>query len=863
MSKLKLYGETIALALILLVLFLTNYRLGTYLIGWDNLMPELNIFMNIKRSLTAVWQQYQGLGLVGGMAHSTDLIRQLIILPFTLLLPNSLIRYLWHFSMLGLGTFGIYFGLKNKFKFNRLVCLTSSLFYLLNFGTLQNFYVPFEPFSTFWGFFPWLIFSFWYYLDHPNKKNLKKLILFNILAIPSFYVQTIFIVYLLSITAIAIPYLKTKLKTSFKSFLLILSLNAFWLLPLAYFLKNDLANTKLGIGNLLSSQETFSRNQFRGTIFDFLLMRGYYYDLPFGTSNLMSFWRDHFSKLYVLITGYLLSIISLFGILKTKKKGLFILFSICGLALLSATPPFSYLNSSIRQISILDQVFRSPFTKFIVPTIFCFTIFLAQSLQFFKSKIFNFTIILAIFIISIPSFTGKFIYPDLKQKIPQEYFQLFDYFKTQPKNARIANLPSGNFWGWTNYRQGISGSGFLWYGIEQPILDRAFDVWSLKNEQYYWELNYALQKQDQKLLENIIDKYNISYLIFDNNLTFLDQPIYGKQAILTRDLLGQMRNLSLEANFGQITVYKTSRSPNPYIINNPQNISQSGFLYQDIAYQEYGDYISSKNPNITYPYANLFTNRLQVENKFPIENLLYPDKKPYVVYTPTQEDITLNKNDTNSQEIINENDILFLRLKSKSTNNLFAKYFADLSLNDSYLVKITYRHISNYPLLISAFSEPSRLIYFNTKLEKTKDWTTAWFVLPKLKDDPFNPGLTILFNNTTFDKISSINDIKDISIYPFPFEQLIKTKINVSSDITPTSIYVIPQSYHSGWISIPPRPHVLVNNWANGFLVKDNEKIIVIFWPQILEYLGFILAFGVILTQIHCSYSVYRKKRNI
>ena len=175
MSKLKQHLDLVVLATVLLFIFVSNYRLGTYLIGWDNLMPELNIFMNIKRSLTAVWQQYQGLGLVGGMAHSTDLIRQLIILPFTLILPNSLIRYLWHFFCLSLGTFGIYFGLKNKFKFSRIVCVIASLFYLLNFGTLQNFWAPFEPFSTFWGFFPWLIFSLWNYLDYPKKKNLKKL----------------------------------------------------------------------------------------------------------------------------------------------------------------------------------------------------------------------------------------------------------------------------------------------------------------------------------------------------------------------------------------------------------------------------------------------------------------------------------------------------------------------------------------------------------------------------------------------------------------------------------------------------------------------------------------------------------------
>jgi len=36
------------------------------------------------------------------------------------------------------------------------------------------------------------------------------------------------------------------------------------------------------------------------------------------------------------------------------------------------------------------------------------------------------------------------------------------------------------------------------------------------------------------------------------------------------------------------------------------------------------------------------------------------------------------------------------------------------------------------------------------------------------------------------------------------------------------------------------RIHILVNNWANGWELEGNEKnIVVFFWPQILEWLGF------------------------
>ncbi|MEJ2276721.1 MAG: hypothetical protein P8Y70_03075, partial [Candidatus Lokiarchaeota archaeon] len=64
-------------------------------------------------------------------------------------------------------------------------------------------------------------------------------------------------------------------------------------------------------------------------------------------------------------------------------------------------------------------------------------------------------------------------------------FELYEFFGKAPKQARVAFFPVQTFWGWNFYSWNYRGSGFLWYGIEQPILDRAFDVWSKHNEDYY------------------------------------------------------------------------------------------------------------------------------------------------------------------------------------------------------------------------------------------------------------------------------------------------------------------------------------------------------------------------------------------
>lgn len=646
---------------LLLVISIQNYTPGTWLAGWDNLLPELNIILNIKRSFNAVWQEYQGLGLVGGMGHAADLIRQLIIFPFVYLLPIKLIRYLWHFAMMALGTLGVYWGLGKLLHSSsevKSVKVLGALFYLLNFGTIQFFWAPYEPFSAFWGFFPWLMFVFWEFLKRPIKKNFKSLLIVNLLAIPSFYVPTFFVVYLLCLSLIGLPFiLKNKTRLFIKATTFVLLLNSFWLLPFVYYFVTNVKNTQLSITNIVASEETFLRNQKRGTIADFLLLRGYYYDFPDGETYLMETWVNHLSKTWVSILGYILGGIAILGLisltfrLKIKdnqeKKwqiGLISIFCLGAIALLSATPPFSWLNFIFRQSLILDQIFRAPFTKFIVPAAFSFALLFAQGLEriilviqklvsktglyesIFRKRWISFVISLVfisiIFVYASPVFKGNFIYYKMRSHIPFEYFQLFQFFSEEPKNARIANLPQGNFWGWTHYRWGHRGSGFIWYGIEQPILDRAFDVWSLKNEQYYWELTYALQKQDLKQLEQIFDKYFIEFVIFDDNVMYTGEKVFAKQALKTKQLLDQSSRLKKVAGFGKIEIYRFDQENKPLLFSGEIPVSNPlSFVHQDPVYKNNGPYITdSKQFDIFYPFADLFTSRSPKENNSSLKN---------------------------------------------------------------------------------------------------------------------------------------------------------------------------------------------------------------------------------------------------
>ena len=818
-------------------------------------MPELNIWMNLGRSFSAVWQTYQGLGLVGGMAHSTDLIRQLILLPFTLILPTNLIRYFWHFAMIFLGTYGIYFGLKRTIKLKQSTSFIAALFYLLSFGSVQNFWAPLETFSCFWGFFPWLIFYLINYLHQPNRKNLGKLLLINLLAIPSFYVQTVFVVYLLCLLIIFIIQPK-----SFSALVKIGLINSFWLMPFIYFLITNLNSPSSAFGNLMSNDETFLRNLHRGGIIDFLLLRGYYFDFPKNNGFLMNSWQDYFTSFIPTFFGIILGLSALAGfillIFKKNKKlfekfiiGLFILSAI---ALLTQIPPFVQINFLLRQIPLVNQIFRSPFTKFVTPAVFSFACLIAIIIEKIPPK-FNkyfsiFTLIL-ILIFSFPSFTGNYISPDMRKNIPKDYFDLFDFFEKQNPDGRIANLPQGSFWGWTNYRFGIKGSGFIWYGIKQPILDRAFDVWNLKNEQYYWELSSALQKNDPIELNKVFQKYSIQYIIFDNNIFFPDEKIYNNLAIATQEILDTNSSLQRIGQFGQITVYQTPYITQKYLVNNPVSINKFNFYYSDPAFLQFNNYINSDQPNYVYPFIDLFTNRLTTDQNFSI------------IKNDSQIIIT-SQNHTNTFNLDNSVNSEYSIGLPNNKSSLTVYNFPQAKLNQDYLVEINYKHILGLPTKVSAVSNNSRHKYFDTKLEKSTQNTTAWFIIPAHETQDFQPGINIIFDTSPLKQSPSQNQINSVKLYPFNLNNLINQKDTILNPSEARYIFY-PQSYSPGWLAfyfkrgIPVflKNHTLANNWANAWKLSDDflrsgkltSDLQIIFWPQLLQYLGLIISVSTLI----------------
>jgi hypothetical protein len=225
-----------------LVLIVKNYTFGTFLSGWDTLHPEFNFSLNFQRVIFGVFRENQGLGAVAIHSHIADLPRILILYFFHFFTPLSFLRYLYIFLMLAIGPLGFYFFALKYLVKNKVGAFLGALFYLLNLGTLQTFFVPFEMFATQYGFLPWLfLFAFNIFSEKEKAKNVIIFSILTLFSAPMAYAATLWYLYFsaLILFCVALFILNLNKKKEFiKNSLLILGLtlgiNLFWLLPNIY-----------------------------------------------------------------------------------------------------------------------------------------------------------------------------------------------------------------------------------------------------------------------------------------------------------------------------------------------------------------------------------------------------------------------------------------------------------------------------------------------------------------------------------------------------------------------------------------------------------------------------------------------------
>ena len=644
MKKIKFSSLFPPIILLLLCLFISfkAYTPNTFLTGWDTLHPEFNFPLNFKR-LINIWHSEQGLGAIPAHAQVSELPRIFILWLFSFIFPLNFLRYSYIFLCFIAGPFGIYFLIKKIFQKSinkNLIAFLSSLLYIFNLSTIQQFYVPFEMFPTQWAFMPFiLLFSLKFLTEKKNSKNLIFFSLFTILAAPQAYASQLFYAFFIiySLFLIIYSFLKPKkLKKSLILILFTLLLNAFWLIPNLFYILSSSQLPQQNHDNRLYSQEYLLKNRKNGTLSDSTIIKGFYFDWSaFNFSKntfkkLMPEWQQHLQNIDILIIGYLIFILSTISLIISflKKNKLFIslspFFIIPFILLANQVPPFSYLFNFLIRNSTIKESFRFIFTKLSILLLFALVLFFSYFLNFIfkkiktkKSKIiFSFIITISLIIYAFPLLQGKLISPIVKIDIPQQYFESWQFMKKQD-DGRVLTLPLNQSSGWQYYSWNYQGSGFLWFNLKQSLLDRDFDRWNHYNEQSYRELFNSLYSQDLQQFTKSLQKYQIKYIIWDQNLINSagknnDQITFKNESEKFIKDLKEQNTLKLIKQFDSIFIYQTNIDTSLLEIKNINNFVNPSYqwAYFDFANPDYLT-INTKETNY-YPFRDLLSKNQKI-----------------------------------------------------------------------------------------------------------------------------------------------------------------------------------------------------------------------------------------------------------
>jgi hypothetical protein len=827
-------------------------------------MPELNFKLNIIRSFSATWQEYQGLGLLGGMSHAADIPRQIVLWLSSLVLPSILLRYFWAFLMLTVGPIGVFIlvsrGVLSKASgfVTHIAGFSSAIFYLFNLATVQTFYTPFETFLTFYGFFPWLLFLSIGYLKDGGRKKLLTFFIVSIFACGAFYVQTLFIVYVIFLVIFAleaiVKFSKTEISRSFKLGIVTLFVNAFWLLPVIYFSLTSASIPGASHINSIATPETQAMNQARGNFTDIATLKGYWFDYydwdKEGNHDLLyKTWIGYSSQPMVEKVSMALFVVSvlglIFSLLKKKTHFGFSFLILLGISY------FMLSGGSIPGIPYFSEIFRNAFTKWstAIALVYAvgigFFVFIVSDLVKNKTKYFLGIVVSACIVVGsvfsvLPITNGNLISESMKVNMPSYYLDTVNYFKGRDPTKRIADFPLTDFWGWKYNDWGYRGSGFLWYGIAQPMLDRAFDVWSPYNETFYHEVSHAVTTKNYDELGYVLKKYQVSYILFDSSIYEPGKSDSEVSIENQRAFLGSSPILTKVKEFGKLMVYEVNLEGINSFVSAPQEDFNSPFFITgqkgEVAVKEmFSDnqgYLEAKNCNLKGE-GNVEKRKLDGGNYYKAEG---GGVSCDYFYYPT----------------LDYSQAYQMRLMGKNVNGESLKF---------YLYNIKNKSVDVEELLPGG------------------NFDKSYLVLPSESSSSAGIGYTLSVETRSFGKVNSENLLTGIEFYPVEYQKvgaptLIANKLVINNvqkygnwaykvDVQGSGLVQLGQGYDSGWIAIkagdfPILEHVKINSWANGWIVPSNNlvnqsTIYLVFWPQLLELGGLAICLATFVVLVLAS----------
>lgn len=906
----KNWAQLLLLAVGVVACF-ANYTPGTFLSGWDTLHPEFNFSLAFERAFFGVFRPEQGLGAVAGHSHMADLphitflwLSSFVLNPlaqFFNLPQASLFRYCYIFLCYLLGPLGMYLFLTHLIP-DKKICFLGSLFYMLNIGTVQLFYVPFEMFTTQYALLPFLFFFTTDFLFTYRRISLIGFCITTIFASPTAFAATLWYVMLIVFVSYCVTltiFLKRinhpkPLRASGLLMGIFIVLNLYWILPNIYFVLLHGANVTQAASNQLFSEEAFLYNKTFGNLSSVGLLHTFYFNWQIFVQGsfvqLFSFWKAYASW-PVSIIGFGFFGMTLVGFAASffhKQKVLMSFFPALILSLfflLNDNVPFRFY-SIVQQIPLFQEAFRFPDDKILGIYVFLYTIFLAFGIYTLSQlltkiklhilpPIFSLLFSLLILISAFPIFQGQLIHPAMRIAIPQEYFALFDYLNQQPI-GRIATLPINSLWGWEYYnwqnQTSYQGSGFLSFGLKDPTMDRDYDRWNPSNEAYYRELSYAVYTQNQALFQAVLKKYDISYILLDTSI--IAPGSSSKELFYTQlqKLLAE-KGIHPIAQFNKhLFVFKTQNATAPIVtVNHLPEKPGTTTAFLDTTFLHTGNYQTTQIANTTDNLARAYSVPAVQETAVPFTKNLYPN----LVFSPKMNTcIAENFAQSNDTKAVIKTINPFIEYVSANGQYCDHVNITTQKPNMPLLIHVTQRNLSGLSLRVCIVDPLTDHCLIETKLPESHTFETVTLSVPPL---PVT-RLSINLANIGVAPTTSINDIAAISVEELS-QQTIHPDLHVFFPQTPQTLVsqnnmyytvsqptnktlLLSQSYEPGWQlyelpkTTPPLlaqavpflvgkktgQHMLVNSWENGWILpspQTNSQLVIVFLPQYLEFLGF------------------------
>lgn len=642
-GKWKSWLGPMVLVVLTVLIAWKNYVPGTWLTGWDTLHPEFDFGLNWKRVVWGVWRQDQGVGALAAHSHMVELSRIVVLKVLSFVFPMSALRYVYMFICLILGPLGVYYFVfsevaKGRELVRSMSGLVAAFVYLFNLGTIQHFIVPFEMFPVQFAALGWL---FWLAtrLMRGKRKGWEWLGfgLISFFASAMAYAALLWYAYAMAMGLFLLVMFMSKfgwvrLKRMLAIVLVIFVTNAYWLLPNWYFVLHGAARLDEARINQNFSPEAFLQNKAYGTVAKIATLENFLFNwVEYDYANqefdeLMIDWKSHlegmtsamgFVVFGLVLLGVLMAVLTRNGVAVALLPGSLVAF----VMIINMNPPFERLFSWLRvNLPLFEEGLRFPFTKFSILVMFAYAVFVSVFINVVLEKVSRNLILKVLGFLGVgvmlavlvwygkPMFEGKLIHHSMRVEIPNEYFELFAWMKSQPEEGRMAVMPLLSMWGWDYNDWGYQGAGFLWFGLRQPVFVRDFDRWSPYNESFYSEASFAFYNRDVREFEKVLEKYRVRWLLVDNSKFLPGDQNVGNVTASAMVKMEELDRAKLVKRFGFLDLYETDFGGNENYVWTPKDyiLGDHGSVYleYDWLYQGEGNYLNTHDSDY-FPFFSV------------------------------------------------------------------------------------------------------------------------------------------------------------------------------------------------------------------------------------------------------------------